>query len=179
MGGYQMVAHKLGEAWSDELSQPHLEALHSAFIELVDNYFSVEDKEDNLIADGMPPKYRHRYDELFLRRFFTTFLTVGYKLALREPPAPLLSCTAEELACAIIIGLAEVHLEEKGIKADFGGFEEDIYQDTDFKFLYHADMDGFEDSPEFSQLGIGPIRFDEWFEPFLNSTAPVHPYSVE
>jgi hypothetical protein len=179
MGGYQMVAHKLGEAWSDELSQPYREALHSAFVELVDNYFTVEDRQDNLIADGMPPKYRHRYDELFLRRFFATFLTVGYKLALREPPAPLLSCTAEELACAIIIGLAEVHLEEKGIKADFGGFEEEIYQDTDFKFLYRPDMDGIEDSPEFSHLGIGPLRLDEWFEPFLNATTPVHPYSVD
>ena len=100
-------------------------------------------------------------------------------MALREPPASLLSCTAEELACAIIIGLAEVHLEEKGIKADFGGFEEEIYQDTDFKFLYRPDMDGIEDSPEFSHLGIGPLRLDEWFEPFLNATTLVHPYSVE
>jgi hypothetical protein len=116
-----MAAHELGEAWSDELSQPHREALYSAFVELVDNYFTAEDREDNLIADGMPTKYRHRYTELFLRRFLTTFLTVGYKLVLREPPAPLLSCTAEELSCAIIIGFAEVHLEEKGIKADSAG----------------------------------------------------------
>ena len=75
--------------------------------------------------------------------------------------------------------LAEVHLEEKGIKADFGGFEEEIYQDTDFKLLYRPDMDGIEDSPEFSHMGIGPLRFDEWFEPFLNATTPVHPYSVD
>ena len=29
-------------------------------------------------------------------------------------------------------------------------------------------MDGLEASPEFSHLGIGPLRFEEWSEPFLN-----------
>ena len=173
-----MVSHELAEAWSGELSPLHREALYSAFVELVDNYFTMEDRQDTLIADGMPPKYRQRYDELFLQRFFATFLTVGYKLALREPPAPLLSCTAEELPCAIMIGLAEVHLEEKGVKADFGGFEEEIYQDSDFKLLYQPDMDGIEDSPEFSHLGIGLLRFDEWFIPFDNASTAVHLYSV-
>ena len=41
----------------------------------------------------------------------------------------------------MIVNLAEIHLEESG------PFEEDIYQDTDLKLLYHLDMDGIEDSP--------------------------------
>ena len=65
------------------------------------------------------------------------------------------------------------------MKADFGGFEEEIYQDSDFKLLYQPDMDGIEDSPEFSHLGIGLLRFDEWFIPFDNASTAVHPYSAE
>ena len=47
-------------------------------------------------------------------------------------------------------------------------FEEDIYQDIDFKLLYQPDMDGIDHSPEFSHLGMGLLRFDEWLIPFDN-----------
>ena len=55
----------------------------------------------------------------------------------------------------------------------------EVYLDTDFKFLYRRGMDGNRRPPEFSNLGIGLLRFEEWFEPFLNATTPVHPYSAE
>ena len=54
-----------------------------------------------------------------------------------------------------------------------------MYQDSDFKLLYHADVDGIEDSPEFAYLRIGHLRLEEWFIPFDNATTTVHPYSVE
>ena len=41
----------------------------------------------------------------------------------------------------MIVNLAEIHFEESGL------YEEEIYQDTDLKLLYHLDMDGIEDSP--------------------------------
>ena len=173
-----MVKHVLAEAWSDILPESHREGLFSAFIELIDNYFISDQKGESLIEEGLPPKHRLRYTQLFLARFLASLLTVGYKLAQAEPPAPLLSCTAEELGCAMIVSLAEVHLGENGIKADFEMFEEEVYQDSDFQLLYRPEVDGIEDSPEFSRLGIGNLRFDEWFEPFLNAATPVHPYSA-
>ena len=174
-----MAADALAEAWKDVLPVSHREALYFAFIELIDNYFTSDDRQESLIGDGLPRKYRHRYNELFIQRFLASVMTVGYKLAQPQSSTPLLSCTAEELACGMIINLAEIHLEENGVKADFGLFEEDIYQDSDFKLLYRADVDGIEDSPEFAYLGIGHLRLEEWFLPFDNAATAAHPYSAE
>ena len=174
-----MVTHTLADAWADVLPESHREALYSAFILLADNYFTSDDKQGSMIGEDLPRKYRHRYTPIFLQRFFASLLTVGYKLAQSDPPVPLLSCTAEELACAMTIDLAEAHLDENGIEADYELFEEAIYQDSDFKFLYQPEVDGIEDSPEFSYLGIGQLRFDEWFLPFDNAATAVHPYSAD
>ena len=172
-----MAAHALAEAWKEVLPVSHRKALYSAFIELIDNYFMSDDKQDSLIGDGLPRKYRHRYTELFIQRFFASLMTVGYKLAPPRPSTPLLSCTAEELACGMILNLAEIHLEENGVKADFDLFEEDICQDNDLKLLYRADVDGIEDSPEFAYSGIGHLRLEEWFLHFETATTAVDPYS--
>ena len=43
----------------------------------------------------------------------------------------------------------------------------------------NAYLDGIEDSDVGAELGIGNLRFHEWFEPFLNATTQVHPYSWE
>ena len=105
-----------------------------------------------------------------------TVLTVAYKLAQAEPPVPLLSYTAEELALRALIEEAKEVLGREGIDADFGLFEDEALQDADHEFLFMPKADGIEDSPEGAQLGIGHLRFDEWFTPFLNASAQVHPY---
>ncbi len=62
-----------------------------------------------------------------------------------------------------------------GIEADFGAFEDAIYQDMDFEYLYEPEADGIEDSELGAELGIGNLRFSDWFKPFINASMPVHP----
>ena len=108
-----------------------------------------------------------------------TVLTVGYKLAQPEPPVPLLSCIAEELALRALIEEAKEVLDQDGMERAFGLFEDEAFQDADHEFLFMPEADGIEDSAEGVQLGIGHLRFDEWFTPFLNASAQVHPYCTD
>ena len=116
-------------------------------------------------------------NKLANRRIFVSLLTAGYKLGQDKPPLPLLSCTAEELALHVIIEEAKYILEEEEVEADFNLFEDVVYQDADFEYLYMDKFDGIEDSEAGAELGIGNLHFDEWFEPFLNASVQVHPYS--
>lgn len=45
-------------------------------------------------------------------------------------------------------------------------------------YLYIQRFDGIEDSDVGANMGIGNLRFDEWFEPFLNAATPLHPYCL-
>ena len=169
----------IAEYWFEELPVSHREALHSSLCILTDDFLGESDHIDSLIAYFLPSKYSLLYTELFLKRFFATLLTVGYKLAQSDPPVPLLSCTAEELALHILIEEASELLEQDGVKPQFGMFEEEAFQDADFEYLYDMRLDGVEDSEIGAEMGIGLLHFDEWFEPFLNASTTVHPYSWE
>ena len=165
--------------WSDILPDSHREALHNALTWLCDDYLSDPEDDKALLTTLLPPRYQLRYDQLFLRIWFVTVLTVAYKLAQPEPPVPLLSCTAEELALRALIEEAKELLSQEGTEAEFGEFEDDAFQDTDHEFLFMPERDGIEDSAEAAHMGISPIRFDEWFTPFLNATTSVHPYCAD
>ena len=145
----------------------------------MDDFLGEGDGEDSLLAGLLPSAYTLRYTGVFLKMWFVTVLTVGYKLAQRGPPGPLLSCTAEELALRALIEEAKEVLGREGIDADFGLFEDEAFQDADHEFLFMPEADGIEDSPEGAQLGIGNLRFDEWFTPFLNASSQVHPYCTD
>jgi hypothetical protein len=108
-----------------------------------------------------------------------TVLTVGYKLALPEPLAPLPSCTAEELALHILIEQAKNQLRAEAIESDFSLFVSLAFQDLDFEVLYDMAMDGIEDTTVGTELAYDNLPFDNWFEPFLNATMPIHPYAAE
>jgi len=108
-----------------------------------------------------------------------TLLTVGYKLAQPEPPHLLLSCTAEELALRALVDEAKELLAQDGIEADFALFEDDVFEDTDYEFLFQPEADGIEDSAEAARLGISRLRFDEWFTRFDGAASEVHPYSSD
>lgn len=165
----------LATYWSDILPEGHREALHEALTLLSDDYLNDPEDGEPLLATLLPPRYRLRYDQLFLRMWFVTLLTVAYKLAQPEPPVPLLSCTAEELALRALIEEAKELLSHECIEADFGEFEDEAYQDADHEFLFRPETDGIEDSAQAAHMGISPIRFDEWFTPFLNANTPIHP----
>jgi hypothetical protein len=135
--------------------------------------------DENFCISELPEKYRLRYDGLFRRRFLVTLLTVGYKLALQEPLAPLPSCTAEELALHILIEQAKSELQADAIEPDFSLFESLAFQDLDYEVLYDMSVDGIEDTTVGAEMAYGNLRFNEWFEPFLNATMPIHPYAAE
>jgi len=167
----------IGNAWEDYLPESHREALHDALSLLVDDFLNDPDNDDPLLVSALPPKYLHRYHGGFRRMFFVSFLTVGYKLALSEPPVPLLSCTAEELSLRALIEEAIDVLKTQGVEPDFSEFEEEAFQDLDVDILYDMALDGVEDTPV--GVSMDHLKFELWFEPFLNATTPVHPYAAE
>lgn len=168
---------RLADKWSEVLPKSHREALFDALCILTDDFLGAGRPQDTLVASFLPEKYLPRYGDLFLKKFFVTLTTVGYRLAEPDPPMPLLSCTAEELALHVFIEEAKFILEERGIEAWYGGFEDEVYQDLDFELLYQLRFDGIEDSPIGTELGMGNLHFDEWFFPFDNAAAPIHPYA--
>lgn len=53
--------------------------------------------------------------------------------------------------------------------------EQHMLEDTDSEMLYQNAMDGFEDDIELNmQLGLAPMKIQDWFEPF--NDASVAPY---
>lgn len=165
------------EAWAEYLPDNHRKALYSALCMVSDEFFEYDlEDEDHELRQLLPRKFFHSYTPLFLKKFYATLLTVGYKLALPEESDTLIACTAEELALHILIEQASALLEIDGIEADFVPFEDVVYQDVDFEYLYEPETDGIEDSERGTELGIANLRFSEWFKPFLNASMPVHPY---
>ena len=172
----------LGDAWSEFLPESHREALSNAFDSLCDGFFDdLADAEvpfaDTYLGSLLPVRFRRHYTEGFARRFFPCFTTLGWKLAQPQEFTP--SCVAEELALRILVTEAERLLEEDGVKAGFGAFEDVHLQDSDVDFLYSLAFDGIEDTELADELGMAHLHFDEWFKPFLNATTAVHPYSGE
>ena len=169
------MTRTLAAYWSDCLPESHRKALREALCFLCDTFFGETDEEEGSMVELLPDRYRPRYAESFLKSFFVTLLTVGYKLAQPHPPQPVLSCMAETLALHILVQEARALLEERGITAWFGDFEDEVYQDLDHEYLYRPEFDGIEDSDVGAAQGIGHLRFAEWFEPFLNAQTEVHP----
>ena len=169
----------IGNSWNDCLPESHREALHSALCLLVDDFLNDPDYDEPLFITALPPKYLLHYDGGFRRKFFVTLLTVGYKLAQPEPPVPLCSCTAEELGLHVLIEEAREGLKTQGIEPEFSEFEDQVFQDDmDINILYDMALDGVENTPVGDSMGYGNLQFDQWFEPFLNASTPVHPYAT-
>ena len=170
----------IGNAWGDCLPENHREALHNALDLLVDDFLNDPDYDEPLLITALPSKYLLQYDGGFRRKFLVTLLTVGYKLAQPEPPVPLFSCTAEELALHVLIEEAREGLKTQGIEPEFSEFEDRAFQDDmDIEILYDMALDGIEDSPVGDSMRYANLQFDQWFEPFLSATTPVHPYVAE
>jgi hypothetical protein len=170
----------IGDVWADCLPESHREALSDALCILVDDFLNDPDYDNSLCISALPSRFLHRYDGSFRRKFLVTLLTVGYKLALTEPPVHLLSCTAEELALYLLIEEARNALIEQGTGADFSEFEDQAFQDDmDILVLYDMSVDGIEDSAIGDDMALDSLHFDKWFEPFLNASTPVHPYTAD
>ena len=116
----------IGNSWDRSLPHSHREALYASLCLLVDDFLNDPDNDSPLCLTYLPPRYLPKYDGGFRRKFLVTLLTVGYKLAQPDPPVPMFSCTAEELALHVLIEEAKEVLEANGIDPDFTEFEESI-----------------------------------------------------
>ena len=169
----------IGDSWKDCLPASHREAMHESLCLLVDDFLNDPENDQSLLVTGLPSKYLPRYNGAFRRAFLVALLTVGYKLALPEPPVPLLSCTAEELALYVLLDEARENLAAEGTEPAFSEFEDQAYEeDMDIVVLYDMALDGIEDTSVGDSMGYGNLEFDRWFEPFLNATTPIHPYAT-
>lgn len=172
----KMESSKFCLNWAEVLPLDHREALLTSLCTIIDEYLEDPESYPLLMVGYLPFRYRHRYDVLFKKRFLVSLVTVGYRLAELDPPGRLLACVAEELALHTVISLAGVLLECNSIEADFNVFTDLVFEDQDYLFLYRMDSDGIEDSDLGERMGIGPLTFETWFQPFEG--AVVHPYAV-
>lgn len=116
------------EAWSKYLPENYRKALYTALCTISDEFFEYDlESEENIFRELLPGQYISFYSPLFLKCFYATFLTVGYKLALPKKSDTMIACTAEELALHILISEASVILEQEGVEADFDAFKDAIY----------------------------------------------------
>lgn len=178
---------RLGQAYRKALPPQHGEALYSAAEilsdSMVDDLVAIRDgswtANGSYLASMLPPRYVLRYTPQFVRRFHACLLTVIWKLGQRE--RILLSCVAEELAAHILIQEAVAVLETAGEKADFGAFEDELFEDLDFEMLYDDAYDGIEETEFATVAGVVNLGFADWFTRFGppdNDTYPEpHPFA--
>jgi hypothetical protein len=73
------------KAWSKYLPDNHRNALFSALSFLSDEFFDYDlEHQDHTFRWVLPRKYINFYTPTFLKKFYITLLTVGYKLDLSE-----------------------------------------------------------------------------------------------
>jgi hypothetical protein len=110
----------------------------------------------------LPARYRHRYDEAFVRRFLLVLESVIGKLG-GQDPGPLES-TAQELALHGLVATAE-GLADDDVELDFDLFRHLNVEDLDHELLFYPAFDGVEDDTD-NELRFANLRFEDWFKPF-------------
>jgi hypothetical protein len=168
---------------SDILSATKRQALHATVVLLLDDAFEVlatsGELHESRLASYLPPRLERHYTESLHRGMLVALTTVGGQLASTD--APPLRCLAEELALHTIIEHAGVWLEIRG-EHDEGWerYEDEVFEDTDFEFLYDPAWDGIEshESDVTRALGMANLHPDDWFKPF-RTDQPVHPYHAD
>jgi len=131
--------------------------------------------EESFVFERFPARHRASYDEPFFRNVLVTVVKVAQDLA--HPNGEPAACTAEEIVRDAVIDEALGLCEAAGLGQPWLHPSETLLEDTDFAYLFAADMDGIEDDPAL-QAGLGahiPTVHD-WFTPF-NPDRTVHPYT--
>jgi hypothetical protein len=142
--------------------------------ELLRRDTTTAERRDPVVLDGLPPRFAHRYDSCFARRFLVAAVSITGRLTRSawEPPA----CVAEELALRLLIdwagaSLAEFHLVgARERDAAYRAFAARAFGGDGHDLLFEprgADVDP--DPP-------GPLGVAQWFEP-LAARPPVHAYA--
>ena len=128
---------------------------------------------NTFVLSGLPPRHADKYDVGFAQQFLviasdmTGALTRGWT----RP-----SCVAQELALRCLLDQVEViqDLYDLDLADDWRGhLEQHMLEDTDSEMLYQNAMDGFEGDIELNmQLGLAPMKIQDWFEPFNDASVP-------
>ncbi|MCX5229517.1 hypothetical protein [Streptomyces sp. NBC_00233] len=157
--------------------------------ELYDDVQSLADEETNVaecraelwhLAE-LPRRYGLAYDELFARRFLVTAIALTTRFtdgSFRE-----LGCLAEELVLKLLLQQAHSTLDLYGLLGDdvaeaLGRFADEVYEDTDFEWLYDDARDDVDEDPALAGTGVAPPAIGTWFTPF-DDDRYVHPYAVD
>lgn len=138
--------------------------------------------------DVLPPRFRGFYDIQFAKSFLAVLMTVAWKVRTEEFHQP--GCVAEEMALdAVIRNAVWTYTELWGLEEHEDYSDEDnpritiaeladyAFDDRDFELLWSAPHEGLEDTDIGAYMGLGNLRFAEWFEPFTGRL--VHPFAWE
>ncbi len=135
------------------------------------------------LLNWLPSQFARHYTPLFAKQFLVTVITVTGALDKWDGEFALVTCTAEALALHHVIELTKSRIEVQADMAgrapaeddlDFSAFEDLLFPDLDYEFLFRPEWDGIEDS-EIAEADGMFLRFDQWFIPYASS-GWVHPY---
>lgn len=132
-----------------------------------------QDIANTFVLSGLPPRQADKYDVRFTQQFLVIAadMTGALVHGWTRP-----SCVAQELTLRCLFDQVEViqDLYDLDLPDGWRGLlEQHMLEDTDSEMLYQNAMDGFEDDIELNmQLGLAPMKVEDWFEPFNDASAP-------
>lgn len=118
------------------------------------------------IVSELPPRFRHKYDVVFVRKFLLVSAELSRRVCVNWQP---LSCVAMELALDVLLDKVEVALDmwDLDVDPDWRVLVEDaLREDRDADALYGHALDGIEGDPGTADFGMADQRFDSWFGGF-------------
>ncbi|MCO4251217.1 hypothetical protein [Pseudarthrobacter raffinosi] len=132
-----------------------------------------QDIANTFVLSGLPARPADKYDVRFAQQFLVTTADMTGALT-RGWTRP--ACVAQELALRCLFDQVEVVQDLYSLDlADGwrGVLEQHMLEDTDSEMLYQNAMDGFEGDIELNmQLGLAPMKVQDWFEPFNDASVP-------
>lgn len=132
-----------------------------------------QDIATTFVLYGLPPRHADKYDVRFTQQFLVIAVDMTGAL-IRGWTHP--SCVAQELALRCLFDQVEViqDLYDLDLPGDRRGMlEQNMLEDIDSEMLYQNAMDGFEGDIELNmQLGLAPMKVEDWFEPFNDASVP-------
>lgn len=135
-----------------------------------------QDIANTFVLSGLPPRQADKYDVRFTQQFLVIAADMTGAM-IRGWTRP--SCVAQELALRSLFDQVEIiqDLYDLDLPDGWRGMlEQHMLEDTDSEMLYQNAMDGFEGDVELNmQLGLAPMKVEDWFEPFNDASVP--PYA--
>lgn len=131
------------------------------------------DIANTFVLSGLPPRHADKYDVRFARQFLVIAVEMTGALACGWARP---SCVAQELALRCLFDQVEIIQDLYDLDLPDGWrslLEQHMLEDTDSEMLYQNAMDGFESDIELNmQLGLAPMKVQDWFEPFNDASVP-------